>query len=86
METSTAPPAYEEATGFRPLESRRPSVHLRTIVETYMLSRQSGLDGSMHKALNTNDFRVTLDPARHKWVETEVEESEDIADLYATPS
>jgi hypothetical protein len=61
------------------LETRRPSVQLRNIVDTYMVSQSSGLDGSIHKALNTNDPRVKLNPDRHKWVETELEE----VNLYA---
>lgn len=74
METEAPPPAYEEEFGIPPLELRRPSVHLRSIVETYMTSADSGLDGSIHQALNANDLRVKLDTTKHKWVETEVEE------------
>lgn len=63
------------------LEARRPSLHLREVVETYMVSKKSGLDGSIHKALNTNDPRVRLDQRKHEWVETEVEE----VSLYEIP-
>lgn len=76
------PPTYEESVDTPLLERRRPSVHLRDIVEKYMQSKRSGLDGSLHPALNTNDPRVKLDPNRHKWVETEIEE----VDLYVIPT
>ncbi|MCJ1355567.1 MAG: hypothetical protein MMC33_005559 [Icmadophila ericetorum] len=49
-------------------------MHFRDVVEAYMTSKKSGLDGSKHKALNTKDPGVELDPNRHKWVETEIEE------------
>ena len=68
------------ATGLAPLlwKTRKPAIHLREVVELYMQSKKSGLDGTIHKALNTNDPRVRLDPDRHKWRPTETEE----VDLY----
>jgi hypothetical protein len=68
------PPLYSEKTEIPLLKSRRPSFHLRDVVEAYMISKRSGLDGSIHKALDTTDPRLTLDPDRHKWKEVEIEE------------
>jgi hypothetical protein len=64
------------------LKTRRPAIHLREVVELYMQSKKSGLDGTIHKALNTNDPHVRLDPERHKWRPTETVE----ADLYEIPN
>jgi hypothetical protein len=63
------------------LKTKRPAIHLREVVELYMQSKKSGLDGTIHKALNTNDPHVILDPERHKWRPTETAE----ADLYDIP-
>lgn len=81
MEETMPPLPYSEVVQTPLLKTRRPSIHLRDVVEAYMASKRSGLDGSIHKALNTNDPRVKLDPDRHKWRETETEE----INLYATP-
>lgn len=81
METTEHPAPKEEAVNIPLLERRRPSLHLRDIVEKYMQSQKSGLNGGMHPALNTNDPRVTLDTTKHKWVDTEIEE----VDLYVWP-
>jgi hypothetical protein len=75
-------PTLYSAISMNPLlKTRKPAIHLREVVELYMQSKRSGLDGTIHKALNTNDPRVRLDPNRHKWRPTEAEE----ADLYECP-
>jgi hypothetical protein len=75
-------PTPYPATSLTPLlKTRKPAIHLREVVELYMQSKRSGLDGTIHKALNTNDPRVRLDPDRHKWRPTETEE----VDLYDSP-
>lgn len=64
----------EGITTLAPKELKTNTPNLRDMVERYITSKESGLDGSIHAALNTNDPRITLDVKRHKWVQTEIEE------------
>lgn len=74
METTTLPKfeVLDFNTFLQDLRAKKEQ--LQVAVETYMQSDQSGLDGSLHPALNTNDSRIGLDPNRHKWVEAKIEE------------
>ncbi|KAH9882004.1 hypothetical protein J1614_001175 [Plenodomus biglobosus] len=69
MDVNLHPPTYEEATGIGLLQHRRPSLHIKDVVERYMTKhRDSGLDGSIHPALNTNASAVRYNAEKASWI------------------
>ncbi|MCJ1385116.1 hypothetical protein MMC17_008235 [Xylographa soralifera] len=60
----------------------RVKAHAVSIVEGYMLSTDSKMDGTLHPALNTTDRRVMLDTSLQRWVEVEPEENLDLESFY----
>ncbi|KAF2855695.1 hypothetical protein T440DRAFT_161170 [Plenodomus tracheiphilus IPT5] len=72
MDLSIQPPTYEEATEAGLLQRRRPSLHMKDVVERYMTKhRNNGLDGSIHPALNTNTSAVRYNAERARWMPSE---------------
>lgn len=73
MEHTPQPPSYDEATSNGLLQQHRPSVHFKSVVELFMKLKESGLDGSIHAALNTQNPHVTFDTKNTTWTTVDIE-------------
>lgn len=66
---TSSPPTYEEAISDPLKQPRRTKEHAKTLVDTYMLSKDSKLDGSVHPGLDTSYQGIKLDTQTHQWVD-----------------
>jgi hypothetical protein len=63
------PPTYDQAVRSRLLQSGQNDMPFRELAELYMMQPTlSGLDGSIHPALNAASHEVELDIRTHEWV------------------
>ncbi len=66
---TSSPSTYEEAISDSLKQLRRTKKHAKTLVDTYMLSKNSKLDGSVHSGLDTSYQGIKLDTQTHQWVD-----------------
>jgi hypothetical protein len=77
MEFPSPPSNHEKTTSSGLLQQRRPSMHLKSVVEIFMKLKESGFDGSIHAALNAHDPRVTFDSKNAIWTTVGIEDGKE---------
>ena len=71
-------PADEESISYVLRQGEEAKHRARDMVDRYMLSTDSKMDGTLHPGLDTTNPQIRLDTKSHQWIEEELKEDLDL--------